>query len=376
MKSTQQLLDELASFQPTTFPVVSLYLDARAGAQGRDNFESFVRRQFKAMAQTYAEGSPERESLESDVKRITTYLEHELEPATNGVAVFACAAANGFFEAIQLDVPFDEHRLYVYHQPHLFLLARLADQYRRYAALVADTNAARLFVFALGATQSNETIEGEKTNRTERGGWSQARYQRRAENYHVHHAKEVIEKLDEIVTRERIDRIVMAGDAVVMPLLKAQLPKHLAEKVIDILSLDIRTPEHEILAATLEATREHDCKNDAEKVQYLLDEYRAGGLAVIGAQDALVALTNGQGDELVISAGLEEFHLTEEEVSQVMAPHAPLLEDTSRADRRQVLMADALVTRARQTGARISFIEDQSLLASVGGVGVLLRYQV
>ncbi len=376
MKSVQQLLDELASFKPTTFPVVSLYLDARSGAQGRDNFESFVRSQFKAVAQTYPEGSPERESIESDVKRIGAYLEQELESSTNGVAVFACAAENGFFEAIQLETSFDEHQLYVYHQPHLFLLARLADQYRRYAALVADTNAARLFVFALGTTQSSATIEGEKTNRTERGGWSQARYQRRTENYHVHHAKEVIAKLDEVVSAEQIDRIVMAGDAVIVPLLKAQLPKHLAEKVIDVLSLDIRTPEHEILAATLEATREHDLKDDAEKVQRLLDEYRAGGLAAVGPQDTLVALTNGQGDELVISAGLEEFHLAEEEVNQMMAPQAPLSEDTSSVDRRQVLMADALVTRAHQTGARISFIEDQSLLAAVGGVGVLLRYRV
>lgn len=376
MKSVNQLLDELASFKPTTFPVISLYLDARAGAQGRDNFESFVRSQFKAVAQTYPEGSPERESIESDVKRIGKYLAQEVEPATNGVAVFACAAENGFFEAIQLETPFEEHKLYVYHQPHLFLLARLADQYRRYAALVADTNAARLFVFALGATQSSATVEGEKTNRTERGGWSQARYQRRAENYHVHHAKEVVEKLAEVVSAEQIDRIVLAGDAVIVPLLQAQLPKPLAEKVIDVLSLDMRAPEHEILAATLEATRKYDLKDDAAKVQHLFDEYRAGGLAVVGPQDALVALTNGQGDELVISAGLEEFHLAAEEVNQLMAPHAPLPEDTSNAERRQVLMADALVTRARQTGARVSFIEDQSLLAQVGGVGVLLRYRV
>jgi peptide subunit release factor 1 (eRF1) len=34
-----------------------------------------------------------------------------------------------------------------------------------------------------------------------------------------------------------------------------------------------------------------------------------------------------------------------------------------------------LVTRARQTGARVTFIEDPALLSGVGGVGALLRYR-
>jgi peptide subunit release factor 1 (eRF1) len=38
--------------------------------------------------------------------------------------------------------------------------------------------------------------------------------------------------------------------------------------------------------------------------------------------------------------------------------------------------ADLLLTRARQTGAHVTFIEDAALLRSVGGVGAMLRYQV
>jgi peptide subunit release factor 1 (eRF1) len=37
--------------------------------------------------------------------------------------------------------------------------------------------------------------------------------------------------------------------------------------------------------------------------------------------------------------------------------------------------ADELVAKARQTAARIHFIEDASLLAPVGGVGALLRFR-
>ena len=141
------------------------------------------------------------------------------------------------------------------------------------------------------------------------------------------------------------------------------------------LRLDITTPEHEVLAATLEALREQDIKDDAEKVERLLDEYRAGGLAVLGAHDTLLALSNAQVDELIISAGLEEVHDEEEEIGTPLVPDAPITEK-DRDQTRTIMVADELVTRARQTGANISFIEDASLLADVGGIGAMLRYQL
>ena len=40
------------------------------------------------------------------------------------------------------------------------------------------------------------------------------------------------------------------------------------------------------------------------------------------------------------------------------------------------LPVDELVTLARQTSARITFIEDPAFLADVGGVGALLRFRI
>jgi peptide subunit release factor 1 (eRF1) len=39
-------------------------------------------------------------------------------------------------------------------------------------------------------------------------------------------------------------------------------------------------------------------------------------------------------------------------------------------------IADALVTRARQTGAALTFIEDPALLSDWGGVAALLRFRI
>ena len=375
--SLNEHLDRLAAFEPAPFPVISLYLNTQPDQHGRDNFDSFVRKEFSARAKTYPLRSSDRESFDRDAERINKYLQNDLRPSTNGLALFACAGADDFFEAVQLEAPVEEHRLYVTNQPHLYPLARLNDQYPRYAALLADTNSARLFVFGLGELLDKQEVSSPKVNRTSVGGWSQARYQRHVDNVHLHHAKEVIEALDRLVREDRVEKIIMAGDEVIVPVLREQLPRHLDEKLIDVLRLDTATPEHQVLQATLETMREQDAKDDADRVKRLFGQYRAGGLAVVGAPDTLAALTAGQVDELVLSASLEQFHRDEQEVNKLLTDIAPVTGgNPSPSEPRGVIMADTLVTLAQQTGARVTFIEDPELLASVGGIGAFLRYRI
>ena len=39
-------------------------------------------------------------------------------------------------------------------------------------------------------------------------------------------------------------------------------------------------------------------------------------------------------------------------------------------------IADQLITRAINTGARITFVKDESMLANDGGVGAILRFSM
>ena len=59
---------------------------------------------------------------------------------------------------------------------------------------------------------------------------------------------------------------------------------------------------------------------------------------------------------------------------------APFQAETSAAqpapDEKQLKLAGEPVARARQTSARIRFIEDPALLADIGGVGALLRFRI
>jgi peptide subunit release factor 1 (eRF1) len=88
------------------------------------------------------------------------------------------------------------------------------------------------------------------------------------------------------------------------------------------------------------------------------------------------ALANGQVDELLITAQMEQQHPAPESVSAELTPELADLETPGPEDTKQVLLADELVTRARQTGAHVTFIEDPALLADVEGIAATLRFKL
>ena len=113
--------------------------------------------------------------------------------------------------------------------------------------------------------------------------------------------------------------------------------------------------------------------------------YRAGGLGVVGPEDTLDALLKGQVEELLVTARVRDLRGIPKSSPFASANDAGLGEpavDTTAAgeaadgDPQVIRLADELVTKASQTSARITFIEDRSLLSPYGGVAALLRFRV
>lgn len=350
--SLAETLDRLARIEPAPFPVISLYLNAQPDARGKDHYAPFLKKEFRGRMDELKPRSAERESFEKDVERIERYLAEEVRPSANGIAIFACSASD-LFEALQVDAPIERNRLTVGDRPHLAPLARVVDRYPRHAVVLSDTNAAHIYVFGRGRTIGREDLSSPKMSRTDAGGWSQMRYQRHVDNLHQHHAKELVETLGKIVAEDRVDRIFLAGDDVIVPLLRSELTKELEQKVVAVLRLDIRTPEDEVKAAAAEALSVHEAKLEAERVEQLVGEWRAGRLAAAGPRDVLEALENGQVEELLMSRAFAEADGNGAETSP----------------------ADDLTWRAIATSARVRFVENSELLAETGGVAATLRYK-
>jgi peptide subunit release factor 1 (eRF1) len=242
-------------------------------------------------------------------------------------------------------------------------------------------------VFATGEIIAEEQVKGVKTKRMAQGGWSQARFQRHVENFHVQHVKEVVDALDRIVLREGITEIVVSGDEVILPLLREQLPKHLAEKIVDHVRVASDASIDQIVQTSLEAMRRVHSQTEREKVEAAVGAYRAGGLGVVGAVETLDALVKGQVEELLITASVRQLQpvgagggTRASSAIQAVLPQ-PAVQSTAAGEPADVdadtlRLADELTTKGAQTADRITFVDDPSLLAPYGGVAALLRFRI
>jgi peptide subunit release factor 1 (eRF1) len=372
-----QRMETLAAFEPSPFPVISLYLSLTPNQNGRENWDQFVRKVFNERGKALRVDSPERGSFDTDAERIRQYLDQPRDQACQGIAIFASAGSE-LFEAIPLETPFDDHWMFVGSVPHLYPLAKLIDSYPRYASVMLDTNHARIVVSSLAAAERQEEVKSDKTRRTSKGGWSQARYQRRADDMHLHHMKEVVETLDKIVREENINQIVIAADENVLPKLRDQMPKHLADKIVDTVTLQRHGAAGDaMLETTFDAIRAKDAETDAEKVQELMDEWQGSGLGVAGPEATLRAFEMGQVEELIITGSVDTLKpvqkLPDDAASEMTAETSSA---SASIDEPRLKLSAELIKRAQQTAARIRFIEDASLLQEVGGVGALLRFRI
>jgi peptide subunit release factor 1 (eRF1) len=184
-----------------------------------------------------------------------------------------------------------------------------------------------------------------------------------------------MERLAQIVHEDKISHIILAGDSVVIALLQEQLHQEM-NSTVEVMKLDIHASEHDVLAATLEKLQEQEATTAAEKVDRLMQQYRARGLAVAGLEETLEALAKGQVEELLITGALDQGHSQLEEAQAILAVEsAAAAAGTDSEEPRHASLSDLLVMKAKQIGATVTFIEDAALLESTGGVAAFLRWR-
>jgi peptide subunit release factor 1 (eRF1) len=383
------LVEKLAAFEPSGTPFISLYLNSQANQNGRDQYQTWLKNAFRDEAENFEEESEEARVFAETTARINDFLENEANDSANGIAVFA-GVGEDFFETIRLDVAFPENQLFVLDRPHIFPLVRLIDQNPKYCVLWADTNKADIYVFG-GENTINldteteakvESIKNEVTQRSKAGGWSQARFQRRIENFHLQHAKETVEEVEKLMRDSKIEHLVLCGDETsIIPLLHEQFSRIIEENVVSTLNLSQYASEDEIREKSMEVMDLENAVRDQEKVERMYTAAKsAAGLGAMGVEKTLEALSNGQVEELLLSADFGVFQYSPKKIKKVLKNYAPGDDNSSTDDLPETKdagqVADELLVRAINSAAKIVFIEDDSLLKEAGGVGAVLRYNI
>jgi Bacterial archaeo-eukaryotic release factor family 2 len=259
------------------------------------------------------------------------------------------------------------------------LLAAVQAQVPHLAVLTDRTGAemvARLPDSGTHWDEQSEQVEGERTpaiHRSAPGGWSQRRYQQRAEVKWDQNAAMVAEALAKLADRTRPRFVAAAGDVRALQLLRDNAPKRLRDllRVVggEFHSIDMVLERAERLVA------EEVAADTAALLGRFTEERAQGDLAAAGAPDTLVALSRSQVATLL---------LCDQEVGDRTAWFGP--NPTELALQRERLAAagdgyprqgrltDVAVRAALGTGADVRVLTPEEARDVPDGLSALLRY--
>ena len=242
---------------------------------------------------------------------------------------------------------------------------------------LVDRKGADIFVFRPGAPDEHSEITGgdDPLHKASAGGWSQKRYQRRAENTWNANAHEVADALVELVDAEQPRLIAVGGDVRAVELLKEALPERATELVHEIDgtraadgSVDESVEQVTRLVATAVAA---DTKDLLAKFR---EERGQADRAADGPADTLAALSKSQVEVLLVHADPDDGRTAWFGRDAIpVAERATDLTDLGVPDAQNGPLVDVAVRAALGTGAGIRMIPGAG--GPTGGIGAILRWR-
>jgi hypothetical protein len=400
----EEALTRFAALPPSpAAPYLTITLDWRPDGQDprRRHARQFIDQQLEEILGRYEYRSTEATSIRDDAELIRTFLDDELDPAAQGVVIIA-SSLSGVFETLALGLPL-ENRVLVGPTPSLALLGRLAEDYAPYAVLLVDQHEATLAFIRQARQDRSVWLESTDYPRKQQaGGWSQRRFQARADERVSNFAQDIATEVQKALDESGVDILILAGDEVMTSALDEQFHQSVKDKIAGTLRIDIRASEQEVIEATLPLVEQFEREQEAEAVRLLHENRGTGGLAALGPEEVLAALQAGQVMTLVMSDDFQKEGWADYSMPVFGAGKAPKRHPAG-GDAKQMIpvqLEEEIVRLALQTGAEIEIIqsvvpmaemngEDMEIpeagsapprtdaaqsLDEVGGIGALLRF--
>ena len=189
------------------------------------------------------------------------------------------------------------------------------------------------------------------------GGWSQRRYQERAENAWEHNAKEVVERLTKICDIVEPRLVLVSGDVRAVQLLQ----EHLPPRVANVVRLMTDEPVNEVATLVAEDT--------VALLEKFREELGQGDRAVEGVDATLDALSAARVDTLLVHDDPRDERMC------WFAADAPLvasdpqrLRDQGVEQPQPARLADAAIRTAFSTGARVRVVPATAVKERLGAI--------
>lgn len=366
-------LEMLAAYRGE-HPVVSLYmhLDPRL----RVTPEAY-RAQLKGLLKQIHEQAPAE-----DIAAIVDYFEKEFDWSGRSVVLFS-SQGSGLWQVDQFEMPLRSY-IHIGRKPFITPLADLLDTYGSYSVALVTQQAIRMLYFHLGELVAQEYAEGEDVKRLKSGGGvgGAGGAARRGGTDLSAHIRETVrgnlkafaEVLVTFCTRHNAEHLLLGGSEPTVSQFKGTLSQSWQDRLGGIFAVSIQASDTEVLESSLAVMRANQKVYEEKLVEQIrtLDAKNANG--VVGLEKTLQAIHAGRVQTLAL---VEGFHVsghrcascgyaTAEEVKKCPYCNEALM-DTSD-------IAEQAIRQVVEHGGEVKFLDIDSPMISLGGIGAFLRY--
>ncbi|HEX2032346.1 MAG TPA: Vms1/Ankzf1 family peptidyl-tRNA hydrolase [Actinomycetota bacterium] len=243
-----------------------------------------------------------------------------------------------------------------------------------FVVVLTDRTGADLYAFRREGPDIHRDERGEEASRVKPGGWSQRRFQERAENTWDRNARAVAEAVVRLATQVRARLIVAAGDVRAMQLLREALPDQALDR------LDVRDGEvwegrsiddvRDDIETVVRATADRDTASLLETWQ---EERGQADRATDGPEATIDALRRAQVEVLLLHDDPEDRRWAWFGPSPTdLSTDLDAIRAAGVATPREGRLVDVLVRAALGTGADVRIVPAEG--GPRDGVGAVLRW--
>ena len=371
LRQLEDHIRTLATVEEAESPLISCYLDLSKGVIGcRDDVD--------ARFQTIRKSFPARSGAEigESADRIAAYLNGSISERTQGLAVFSRGGPTPFWLPLQFEVPLPNW-IAVGSTPNIFHLVELKDNYDRYVILLTTETSARIIGVNLGSVTAQLWRARPELRRRVGHEWTKDHYQDHRRERTKQFIHDQIRSLDQVIAAGGYGHLILAGNARMISAVRKELPKRLAEKLVDAVPAGPTDHVSDIVASTLQAFLEHEELESQALAERLITQIRTHGLAVAGTHATVEALKAGQADFLVVVKSYDPGQGWECRGCGKMELELPPPNTCPECRTGRLRVFDIrgeLVRLAEQQQVGVEVVEHNDALMSLGGVGCLLRY--
>lgn len=274
-----------------------------------------------------------------------------------GLAYFYRPGKEVFEEVFKLQVPVESWAC-IGTTPNIVPLVELKDSYDRYVVFISTEKQARIMEIVVGSVTRDAWLNRPKLRQKVGREWTREHYQNHRNDRNRKFIKEKIAVLKDLMNKSGHSHLILAGNPERISLIRNELPRELADKVIDSQKLVINEVQDEVVRGTINSFIASEIKESQAALDLLRRKLQSGDGATVGYSQVFKAMEAGVVDVLILS---------KYEASQkIPVPPEELIQFEDR---------DALVKKALIEDIPIEIVEEGSFLDGYDGIGALLRYK-